>query len=280
MYRSSLLLLSGTAFFSPAALMAQSSGPEVPAVTGAQAANSQSSYQLEEVLVTARKREESLQRVPVAVAVIGQEQLQNTIGNDLTKLGELAPQVSMSQGGSGTGAVITVRGVSSGSNDAGLDQSVAVEIDGVPISRGQVMSASTFDLKQVQILEGPQALFFGKNSPAGVVSLRSADPTNELEAYVTPGYEFEADERFVEGAVSGPVTDTLKARLAFRGSSMNGWIRNVATPVRDFINPAITDPGATMGNWGPNERRYAGRLTLLWTLSHPSISTRGLTTLP
>jgi iron complex outermembrane receptor protein len=265
MYRSSLALLSGAAVSFSAALMAQISGPAAPAAAVAQTASSQSSYQLEEVLVTARKREESLQRVPVAVAVIGQEQLQNTIGDDLTKLGELAPQVSMSQGGSGTGAVITVRGVSSGSNDAGLDQSVAIEIDGVPISRGQVMSASTFDLKQVQVLEGPQALFFGKNSPAGVVSLRSADPTNKFEASVTPGYEFEADERFVEAAVSGPLSDTLKARLAFRGSGMNGWIRNVATPVPDFINPTITDPGATMGDFGPNERRYAGRLTLLWT---------------
>ena len=74
MYRSSLLLLSGTVFFCPAALVAQ---------------------QLEEVTVTARKRVESLQSVPVAVAVIGQEQLRNTIGNDLTKLGELAPQVRL-----------------------------------------------------------------------------------------------------------------------------------------------------------------------------------------
>jgi outer membrane receptor protein involved in Fe transport len=171
----------------------------------------------------------------------------------------------MSQGGSGTGAVITVRGVSSGSNDAGLDQSVAIEIDGVPISRGQIMSASTFDLQQVQILEGPQALFFGKNSPAGVVSLRSASPTSKYEAALTSGYEFEADERFAEGMVSGPITDTLKARVAFRVSGMNGWIRNVAQPIRDFIHPAFTDPGNTMGDFGPQERRYAGRATLSWT---------------
>jgi iron complex outermembrane receptor protein len=242
------------------ALLAQTSAP-----SSADTSAGNPSYQLEEVLVTARKREETLQSVPVAVAVIGQDQLRNTIGDDLTKLGELAPQVSMSQGGSGTGAVITVRGVSSGSNDAGLDQSVAIEVDGIPISRGQIMSTSTFDLKQVQILEGPQALFFGKNSPAGVVSLRSADPTSKYEAYLTGGYEFEADERFAEGAVSGPITDTLKARVAIRVSGMNGWIRNVAEPITDFINPTITDPGATGGDFGPRERRYAGRVTLLWT---------------
>ncbi|WP_161829877.1 TonB-dependent receptor [Steroidobacter agaridevorans] len=232
----------------------------------AEAAQSQevSARSLEEVVVTARKREESLQDVPVAVAVVGQEQLRNNVASDLSKVGELAPQVSMSQGGSGTGAVITVRGVSSASNDSGLDQSVAIEVDGVPISRGQVISASVFDLQQVQVLQGPQALFFGKNSPAGVISLRSADATDTFEAYVTPGYEFESEQRFVEGAVSGPLSDTFKARLAFRGSEMDGWVKNTATPVTDIVNPTVTDPGATMGRTGPDDEIYAARLTLQW----------------
>ena len=231
--------------------------------TSQQAADS--GLQLEEVVVTARKQEESLDRVPVAVSVIGADQLRNNLSSDLTQIAELAPQVSMSQGGSGTGGVITVRGVSSGSNDAGLDQSVAIEVDNIPISRGQILSASTFDLQQVQVLEGPQALFFGKNSPAGVISLQSANPTDKYEGYLTPGYEFNAAERFVEAALSGPLTDTLKARVAFRGSTMNGWIRNVAEPITDFIDPTVTDPGATNGGSLPTERRYAGRLTLVWT---------------
>ena len=223
--------------------------------------------QLEEIIVTARKRDESLQNVPVAVAVVSQDQLRNNLASDLSKVGELAPQVSMSQSGSGTGAVITVRGVSSGSNDAGLDQSVAIEVDGVPISRGQVIGAAIFDLQQVQVLQGPQALFFGKNSPAGVISLQSADPTDNFEAYVTPGYEFEFDQGFVEGAVSGPFSDTFKARFAFRVSQQDGWLENVAGPITDFRNPAVTDPGATMGRTGPDDEIYAGRVTLLWTPS-------------
>jgi outer membrane receptor protein involved in Fe transport len=146
------LLLTGAVFSAcPAVVMAQDSKDEL---------------QLQEIVVTARKREESLQRVPVAVSVIDQSVLENNISDSLTKIGELAPQVSLSQGGSGTGAVITIRGVSSASNDAGLDQSVAIEVDGVPISRGQIISASMYDLEQVQVLQGPQALFFGKNSPA------------------------------------------------------------------------------------------------------------------
>jgi iron complex outermembrane receptor protein len=255
MSRLAAPVLCGTvSLFAMTSAMAQTASP-----------GSGGGAQLQEIVVTARKREESLQRVPVAVAVVSGEQLRNNLATDLTKVGELAPQVSLSQGGSGTGAVITVRGVSSASNDAGLDQSVAIEVDDVPLSRGQVISASLFDMAQVQVLQGPQALFFGKNSPAGVISLRSADPTNRFEAYATAGYEFKADQAFVEGAVSGPLSDTLKARLAFRGSKMKGWIRNVAAPVRDILNPAVTDPGATMGDRGPKSDDYAGRLTLLWT---------------
>src|SRR5437867_2367541 len=172
-------------------------------VCGAGTANAQAAGEaqatgvhLEEVVVTARKREESLQRVPVAVAVVSGQQLKNNLASDLTKVGELAPQVSMATAGSGTGAVITVRGVSSASNDAGLDQSVALEVDGVPLSRGRIISAAVFDLGSVQVLQGPQALFFGKNSPGGVISLRSADPTGKFEGYATAGYEFKSDERF------------------------------------------------------------------------------------
>lgn len=230
----------------------------------AQPSQPQTTQTLEEIIVTARKRAESLQRVPVAVSVVDRELLLNNVAHDLTKVGELVPQVSLSQGGSGTGAVITVRGVSSGSNDAGLDQSVAIEIDGVPISRGQVISASLFDIDQVQVLQGPQALFFGKNSPAGVISLNSANPTDTFEGYVTAGYEFEADQRYIEGAVSGPLTDTLKARLAVRASEMDGWIRNVAVPTTDLVNPNFTAPGAVMGRTGPDDEIQAGRLTLLW----------------
>lgn len=219
---------------------------------------------LEEVVVTARKREESMQRAPVAVSALTRQALDNAIATDLTKLGEIAPQVSMSQGGSGTGAVITVRGVSSASNDSGLDQSVAIEIDGVPISRGQVITAALFDLEQVQILQGPQALFFGKNSPAGVISLRSADPTDVFEGYITAGYEFDAKQKILEGAISGPLTETLKGRLALRGSEMDGWIRNHAQPVQDFGNPAVTNPGATMGSKGPDDEIRSARLSLLW----------------
>lgn len=243
---------------STAAMAAQANEPAAEVVELAAAGS-----QLEEIIVTARKREESLQSVPVAVSVVGGELLKNSLASDLTKMAELAPQLSVGQGGQASGSVITIRGVSTSTTDSGLDQSVAIEIDGVPLSRGQIGWGALFDIESVQVLEGPQALFFGKNSPAGVISIRSADPTGHLEGYVNAGYEFVANERFIEGAISGPLTSTLKARFAFRGAKMEGWMKNVAGPLPDIFNPAVTIP-APSSRRGPNSENLSARLTLHW----------------
>jgi outer membrane receptor protein involved in Fe transport len=223
--------------------------------------------QLEEITVTARKQVESLMNVPVAVVAVSAQSLKNGLATDMSKMSELAPQVSIGQGGAGTGGSITIRGVSTSSSDAGLDQSVAIEMDGVPVSRAQIVSSSLFDLAGVQVLQGPQALFFGKNSPAGVISIRSVDPTDKYEGYLTAGYEFKALQRYLEGAINIPVTDTFKVRAAFRSSQMDGWMKNIAAPGVSPapLDPTVTQPGATHHKNG--EDTYAGRIGMLWTPS-------------
>jgi outer membrane receptor protein involved in Fe transport len=220
---------------------------------------------LEEITVTARKRAESLQDVPVAVAAIPKTVLENNLANNLDKIAELAPQVTIGKATSGTGALITIRGISSAAVDAGLDQSVSMAIDGVSLSRGRIVQSAMFDLQQVEILQGPQALFFGKNSPAGVISITSAPPTDTFEGYVKAGYEFESEEKYAEGAVSGPITDALKGRLAFRFSHMNGWIRNIAIAIPNPFQPFAPLPGASAGQkTSPRGKDLTGRLSLDW----------------
>lgn len=247
-----IALLGSTALLQGVPAFAQDSG-------SAEAAGG-----LEDIVVTARRREESLQDVPVAVSVITQAQLQNNLASDLMKIAELAPQVIIGRQTVGTGAVIGIRGISSTATDPGLDQSVAVAIDNVVLSRGRIVTMGMFDLSQVEVMEGPQALFFGKNSPAGVISLRSAGPGDRFEGYLRGGYEFNADERYIEGAVSGPLSDTFGARLAFRASEMEGWLRNVAQPVADPTIAGVTVPGANNGRRQPEGRDIAARLTLTW----------------
>ena len=117
----------------------------------------------------------------------------------------------------------------------------------------------------MQVLKGPQSLFFGKNSPAGVVVFESNDPTSTFEGLVRGGYEFRADEYFVDGYVSGPLTDTLGARLALRYTDMKGYFKNQA---RSLPNPfadnglAPTYPGAVGNRRTPDASTLGARFTL------------------
>jgi iron complex outermembrane recepter protein len=218
---------------------------------------------LEAITVTARRTTESLINVPVTVAVVSQSQIQNNDATDLTKIAELVPQVVIGTAATGTGAVITIRGISSSPLDAGIDQSVSVDIDGIQLSRGRITTNTFFDLQQVEVLEGPQALFFGKNSPAGVISIHSVNPTDSLDGYIKAGYEFDADERFSEGAISMPLNDTLKARLAYRVSYQDGWIRNLVVPEPSPLSPGVAFDGGT--GTTPQGHDIAGRLSVSWT---------------
>lgn len=216
-----------------------------------------------EIIVTARKQAESLISVPVAVTAMTAEDVNRYAANDLIRISQLTPQVELYRGGSGAGASFVIRGIGSAQGDAGLEQTVTVNIDGLQISRGVVVNQAMFDIQQVEILKGPQALFFGKNSPAGVFSVTSVNPTDVLEGYVKAGYEFRARERFAEGAVGGPLTDTLKIRFAGRASKMDGWIKNYAQPVPDPANPSVMLPGA-WSKRNPGGRTYVGRLTAIF----------------
>jgi outer membrane receptor protein involved in Fe transport len=220
---------------------------------------------LETITVTARKRAESLQDVPVAVAAISKTELTNNAANSLEKIAELAPQVSIGRVTSGSGALLTIRGISSSAVDSGLDQSVSMSIDGVSLSRGRIVQAAQFDLQQVEVMQGPQALFFGKNSPAGVISITAADPTSSLSGYLHAGYEFEAEEKIIEAALSGPITDTLKGRVAFRYSYMDGWIKNNAPAQANPFQPFAPLPGAANGqDTSPRGHETSGRIALTW----------------
>ncbi|WP_156680874.1 TonB-dependent receptor [Sphingomonas profundi] len=216
-----------------------------------------------DIIVTARKKDERLLDVPVAVTALGSADLNRYASTSLSKIGEQIPQVAFDKvGGGGNGATFSVRGVGSASGDKGIEQTVAVNIDGVQSSRGKLSILSFFDVQQVEVLKGPQALFFGKNSPGGVISVRSVDPGRTLEGYARAGYEFKANERFVEGAIGGPLSDTLGLRIALRGSKQRGWIRNNAVAGPSPFDPA--NPLVPADRYAPAEKNVLGRATLLW----------------
>ena len=220
------------------------------------------SQTLEDIVVTARRTQESLLDVPVAVSALSAQTLERAHITDMSQIAQLTQQLVVVPAVNG-GASMSIRGIGSTYQDAGVEQSVGIVIDNVSISRGRVSQSAQFDLQQVEILKGPQALFFGKNSPAGVLSIRSADPTREMSGMVRAGYEFEAEEKFVEGFISGPINDDLLFRVAVKYSDLNGWIKNTTRAGPNLAYPAFPILGPSSGDT-PSTRNFAGRLTLKW----------------
>lgn len=229
----------------------------------------------DEIVVTARSRSESLMRVPVAITALTGNDLSRGRADSLISIGQLVPGVIIGATRNNGGASIGIRGISSPANTAGFEQAVSVAIDGVQTSNGKVGQLGFFDLAQVEVLKGPQALFFGKNSEAGVISVKTAMPTSVPFASLRASYEAVADEKTVSAVVSGPLTETLKGRLALQYRQSTGWLYNDA---RARTNPFVA-PQAPAGSEllpGASDRRvgdtdYQGRLTLAFDPS-PSFS--------
>lgn len=197
-----------------------------------------------EIIVTARKRDERAVDVPVAISALSGEALVRYATSSLTAISERVPQLVIGESTNQTGGSISLRGIGAGIANPSTEQAVTLNLDGIPISYGNAVRLGQFDLQRVEVLKGPQALFYGKNSPGGIVSLISADPGDQFEARVRTGYEFAADQRFIEGIASGPLSDQVGARLVAYYSKEDGWFRNLAVPVEGRTPGA----GATSNN--------------------------------
>jgi iron complex outermembrane receptor protein len=253
------------------AAMAQDAPPTVRTNAPEDATAPPSGRGDEDIVVTARRRVERLLDVPVAGTALNADAIERYATSDLESVSSLVPQVNIDTAASGNGAIISMRGIGSANNDASIEQEVTINIDGVPISRGRVLEQSMFDQNRIEVLKGPQALFFGKNSPAGVITIASADPGSDLGGYARAGYDIETKEYALEGAVSGPLSDTLGIRLAGRLSQMlGGYTRNTSTPITNpallptgLVTAGLTLPGLPRGDY-PEIRDAAARLTVVF----------------
>lgn len=213
---------------------------------------------LEEVIVMARKREESILDVPVVASVLTQAALEQSKIDDLFTVATRTPGLLLGTAPASPGTQVSLRGIGTTALNATMDQSVSLNIDGLPLNQGNAYGVGMFDVAQVEILKGPQSLFFGKNNTAGVISLRSADPTDEFEVITRVGYEDEAEEKEVDFILSGPVSDSLKLRLAARYSDQEGYFRNEAEGI-----PALGGLTPAFKNYAPVEETTI-RGTALW----------------
>lgn len=248
--------------FASAATLAQEQAPaaepaaeEAPAEEGATPAAKQDAVTLGEVVVTARRRDERLLDVPVPISAISGEELSRYDVDSLTAIGRMVPQLVIGQTTNQTGGAINLRGVGAGLGNPSTEQAVSLNFDGVPISYGNAIRLGLIDLERVEVLRGPQSLFYGKNSPGGIVSLISGNPKDSFEAQLRTGYEFEAKQRYLEGILSGPISESVGGRLAAYYSKEDGYFRNLAVPV------AGVTPGAAAKSNNAEDLIVRGTLT-------------------
>ena len=213
-------------------------------VAYAAAESAASAGALDEIVVTAQKRSEKLQDVPISIEVLNGDALAS---QKLQKLDDLAgrmPNVYVA-GGTITNS-LTIRGVGSG-NNVGFEQSVATFEDGVYHGRAKYSSGSFVDVESLEVLRGPQSIYFGNNAIGGAFNVTTKKPGKEWEGQVSQSYEFNARESVTELASGGPLTDTLGLRVAGHFSNMDGWLTNLVDNQRV-----------------PSDRNNFARATLVW----------------
>ncbi len=200
---------------------------------------------------------------------------------DLNQLSAIVPNFNMVQ--QQISDKVSIRGVSSGQNQ-GFDQSVGLFSNGIYLARGTQFRSAFLDVGSVEVLRGPQATLFGKNTIAGAVNITSRKPTSEFEAEIRARYETEYESVQTSGFVSGPLSDTLSARLAFKVSDDKGFIENLA---RDDDEPASKADNYRLSFlWEPSdnltvnlshEKYNADVESKGFEVSHDELVTAGLT---
>jgi iron complex outermembrane receptor protein len=180
-----------------------------------------------EVIVTARRRQESLQKVPVAVAVVNGAEASAQNLNDIQDISASVPSVDFRTSASNKDRTIFIRGVGTISTSPGVEPSVSTVVDGVVLIRAGQATIDLLDVDHVEVLEGPQGTLFGKNATAGVVNIVTKSPTDHLAGYIDGGV-YEGGEYRLGAGVSGPILgDKLLGLLSAYTGQYNGNVRNL-----------------------------------------------------
>ncbi len=202
------------------------------------------------IIVTARRQDETLQEVPVTITSVGAETLEKYNVDQVADVTSRVPTLNVQVGGSGSGGQLSLRGVGSSNISAAFDSAVAFDFDGVQVSTMRLVQAGFFDTQQIDVLKGPQSLFFGKSASAGVFSIKSANPTPTWEFGAKASYEIEEKGYTVGGFVSGPISDTLGVRLAAQYNEIDEFVELQAG------TPAV--------NQFRGQKNFVGRATFEW----------------
>ena len=195
---------------------------------------------LEEFVVTARKREEGIQDVPIAITAITGEELQQANISDMTRLAAIVPNFHHAEAVPSSDQFI-IRGLGTTGVNIGFEQAVGMVFNGFFLGNSRFGRTAFLDVQRVEVLKGPQGALIGKNNSVGAVSIVSRRPGDELEGYLLGSYETEAGEGYgLEGAVSIPFSENARGRFAFRQEDVDGWTENTATGTPEQTRDDLT----------------------------------------
>ena len=217
-----------------------------PSVSAPPAATAQSGFDAGDIVVTARKRAESVQDVPISVSAVSGTMLQQRGIANLDSLTTLVSGVTVQRTANNV-ASFFVRGLGTGPGNDSFENSVALFIDGTYAGRPPEGNQPIFDLERVEIIKGTQAALLAKNTSRGAFSTTTRKPGSEYAFNFTGSYEFALGSHLLDGGVDVPISDTLAVRLSGQANLQKGWIRN-----------ELTDKEI------PRTNSLAGRIVAVW----------------
>jgi iron complex outermembrane receptor protein len=205
---------------------------------------------LEQITVTAQKRTQSIQEVPISVATLSGEKFESLFsgGEDILALAVRVPGLYAESSNGRVAPRFYIRGLGNTDFDLAASQPVSIIMDEVVMENVVLKSFPLFDVQQVEVLRGPQGTLFGRNTTAGIIKFDTVKPTQDLEGYAKAGFGSYGTMN-LEGAISGGLTDELSARLSLLSQERDDYIDNAFTGENDAIG-------------GYDEKAY--RLQLLW----------------
>ena len=182
---------------------------------------------IEDIIVTATKRNERLKDVPISMSAMGAEQLEQTGVRDLKSIAEYIPNLHISQSNDFR-STVTIRGVGAQSRNIGFDARVGVYVDGVYMGQSPSLNQELLDLERVEVLRGPQGTLFGKNTVAGAINLITKKPSDVLEGQVSADFG-NLKYREFKGRLNIPLSDTAAVKFSVAKTDRDGYVENIIT---------------------------------------------------
>lgn len=221
----------------------------------AQSASATKEQGIERIMVTAQRRLQSIQDVPVSVSSLNEETLGNYTagGADIRALAGRIPSLNIESSMGRTYPRFYIRGLGNSDYDMNASQPVSVILDDIVMENPMLKGFPMFDVERTEVLRGPQGTLFGRNTPAGIVKFDSVRPSQDFNGYFKAGYGTYNSQQY-EGAVGGGLTDTLSARVSGVYQHRDDWIDNLYVPGDDDLGGYNDSAIRGQLKWTPNSQ--------------------------